>query len=219
MLSLYLHDTTCQVHTWTCRARTNIEKYENLLGVDMKTKPVLVIADKMSGTRCKITSYENLARPFASFNTFQIQQHDHDPCVRPYRHTTVKMMHPPSDTVPTLSLCYCVYVSSNADLSLFRKISPEQKSNNTGAKYAVTISGGRQRHNANTRESLSSTNVLQQQEAVKSSNTLQYLYEYNNCCYCCMICTWYVNTSHHTCIYQYVWKYTECSNIIKVNKC
>ena len=62
--------------------------------------------------------------------------------------------------------------NSSVDSGLFGKNCLNKNKKNTGAKYAVTISGGRQRHNASTRESLSGANVLQQQAAARSSNTL-----------------------------------------------
>ena len=62
-------------------------------------------------------------------------------------------------------------------LVVLEKKIPEQKVKHTGAKYAVTTSGGRQRHNASTRESLSSANVLQQ-AAARTINILECCYDY-----------------------------------------
>ena len=91
------------------------------------------------------------------------------------RAATAEMMQPPSDTVPTLSRCCCLnacFIKFQGWFWLiWKKKIPEQKLKNTGAKYAVTISGGRQRHNTSTRESLSGANVLQQ-AAARSINTV-----------------------------------------------
>ena len=59
----------------------------------------------------------------------------------------------------------------------------------------MTIFGGRQRYKAtSTRESLSGANLLKQQAAPKSRNTLWDCYQYRHCSCCCMIRAGYANT-------------------------
>ena len=104
-----------------------------------------------------------------SLNTVQMQQHVDDPRIRSHCYTAVEMMQPPSDTVPTLSRCCCfcmlVSLNSSVDSGWFGKKIAPKKLNTTGTKYGVIVSGGRQRHKASTRESLSGANVLQRQAA------------------------------------------------------
>ena len=52
-----------------------------------------------------------------------------------------------------------------------KKVAEQTLKNTDGAKYAVTISGGRQRYNAtSTREFLFGANLLQQQQAAARSS-------------------------------------------------
>ena len=96
-------------------------------------------------------TYESSARQFASLNTVQMQQHDHDPT-----HQTAQTQYDGDDAT---TLRYCPdSVTLLLLLCLIRKVPGlvvVDLEKNTGTKYAVTISGGRQRHNASTLESLS----------------------------------------------------------------
>ena len=117
-------------------------------------------------------------------------------------------------------------------IDLKKKV-PEQTLKNTDAKYAVTISGGRQRYNAtSTLESLSGANLQPQQAAARNSDNLQYYYEYRHCCCCCMIRTGYANTWYlvrrfirvHTSVRNYkkrlnIIKDTKCSSHFRTNWC
>ena len=75
------------------------------------------------------------------------------------------------DAITLLLVCLFHKITGLILVDLEKK-TPGQKLKNTGAKYAVTISGGRPRHNASTRESLSGASVLQRQAAARSMNTL-----------------------------------------------
>ena len=90
------------------------------------------------------------------------------------------MLHYGGDDAATLRYCpdartlllVCLF-HNNSGLILvdLEKKVPQQTLKNTDAKYAVTISGGRQRYNAtSTRESLSGANLLQQQQAAARSS-------------------------------------------------
>ena len=98
---------------------------------------------------------------------------------------------------------------------------PEPQLKNTGAIYAVTIPGGRQRQNGRTRESLCGANARQRQAAARSRNTLEsillrvlrvqvlllLLYDIRSKC---IIHTGYVNTLYQTGKYLSLWKYKAC---------
>ena len=144
------------------------------------------------------------------------------------------LLHDGGDVAATLR--YCPDAITLLLVCLFHKISglilvhlekkaPDQTLKNTDAKYAVTTSGGRQRYNAtSTRESLSGANLLQQQQAAaRSSDNLQYCYEYRHCCCCCMIRAGYANSRYlvrrfirvHTSVRNFKYR----PNIIKDTKC
>ena len=155
---------------YTC---TNIDKYNNRLGVDMNTEHFLIIPDKA------VHDVENQATQVWRDHSFRWIQsrcssmtmtHASDRTATPWRRWC---SHPPtlSRRCHTAAACMLHEVPGLILVDLEKYIS-EQKVKNTGAKYAVTISGGRQRHNASTRASLSGANVLQQQAAARSSNTL-----------------------------------------------
>ena len=82
--------------------------------------------------------------------------------------------HPPILSLRCHAAAACVLVSFKFQgcFWLIWKKNTWTKANNTGAKYVVTISLGRQWRNASTCGSLSSAYVLQQQAAAKNSNTL-----------------------------------------------
>ena len=74
------------VHTKTRRTRTKFPKCNIRLGVDMNTEPVLIMPDKVVHDATNQATKRS-ARLLVSLKTVQMQQHDHDPRVRPHCYT------------------------------------------------------------------------------------------------------------------------------------
>ena len=144
----------------TRRARTNVDKCNNRLGVDMNTELVVVIPDKV------VHDVKNQATKVRRDGSFRWIP---DAAASPWPADQTALLHY-GDDAATFRCCPDV-VTLLLHVRLFHKVpglilvdlekkNPEQKLKHTGAKYVVTTFGGRQRHNASTRESPSGANVL-----------------------------------------------------------